>query len=72
MKMRTTKRVTSYDEGCGLATSELTLRQHTRSSVFSDLVKNGFNNIDLKLNQLLPHSKHTGKERKIKRNMRLN
>jgi hypothetical protein len=26
----------------------------------------------LKLNQLLPHSKHTGKERKIKRYRRLN
>jgi len=28
--------------------------------------------INLKLNQLLPHSKHTGKERKIKRYRRLN
>ena len=40
-------------QGRGLATSELTLRQHTRSSVFSDLVKNGFNNNNNN-NALLP------------------
>ena len=47
----------SFHEGRGLATSELTLRQHTRSSVFSDLVQNGFNNNNNKLK--LIHLKNT-------------